>query len=470
VITPPPRYRLAPTSERSAPIQVDWPQQHSQDAQAGLVPGPNTFVTVLLSAVLLLAACSSSNEPSSATGSTAPVSTPAADTGTGILPGYPTDADEFAPLIITTLGPDPIPFTGTDGKVHVTYELQVLNFAPRPATITKLQTLANGPDGDVRATMTHDDVVAVMLLVGDAPASPSPVIEIPPGRTALLMLDDVYEARVDVPDSVTHRMDATFGPVPPGQVEFAERYPTSISQIGGPVITSSASPVIIGPPVAGDGWWNANGCCAPSAHRAGLLPVGGRINGVERYAIDWIQIDVTAPGLVDEATGYPATFAGDPTINGSYLAYGEPLLAVADATVVKVADGRDDAPPRTILPGLGLDELGGNYVVLDIGGGVHAFYGHLISGSAEVEVGDRVTKGQVIGVLGNSGNSSEAHLHFHLMRSVTPLAGNNVPFEIEQFDLVGTAGADGLVVGANDGPRTDQLPLADTIVNFPPGP
>ena len=91
-----------------------------------------------------------------------------------------------------------------------------------------------------------------------------------------------------------------------------------------------------------------------------------------------------------------ATFHGDPTKNESYLAYGEPILSVADSTVVQVVSDQTDAPPHETLPGLRLDELGGNYVIVDIGGGVYAFYAHLKPGSVAVKVGDKLKRGQVI--------------------------------------------------------------------------
>lgn len=54
------------------------------------------------------------------------------------------DRDEISPLIVSAVGPDPIPVRGTDGRYHVAYELAVLNAAPRTATLTKVETLADG--------------------------------------------------------------------------------------------------------------------------------------------------------------------------------------------------------------------------------------------------------------------------------------------------------------------------------------
>src|SRR4051794_35572836 len=107
---------------------------------------------VLLASAALAFGCTS-------TGSSGSTTVPANDDGpavatngtipTGILPGYPTDVDQISPLVITTISPAPIPFTGTDNRVHVVYELQVVNASPRTATLKGVEVLDGGPDGKV---------------------------------------------------------------------------------------------------------------------------------------------------------------------------------------------------------------------------------------------------------------------------------------------------------------------------------
>jgi murein DD-endopeptidase MepM/ murein hydrolase activator NlpD len=88
-----------------------------------------------------------------------------------------------------------------------------------------------------------------------------------------------------------------------------------------------------------------------------------------------------------------------------------------------------------------------------------------------VKVGDKVTRGQVIGRLGNSGNSSEAHLHFQLQRTPALFPGDNVPFEIDALIYLGSVDVThGFTPGPNAGERTNQLPLALTVVAFPAAP
>lgn len=416
---------------------------------------------------MLLAACSSSDDEAGSSSSTTTPPSSAFESD-GVVAGYTTEIDETSPLVITAVGPAPIPVTGTDDKVHLVYELEVLNYSPRPATLTQLETLVGGPDGDVVASVVGDALAERTILVVDTALNP--IAEIPAGRTALILVDDVYDARADVPATFSHRLTASFGPVPPEYEGQAALFPAgSVTQFGAAVAIGPGSPVVIGPPVAGDDWLAANACCSLSSHRGTILPVGGRINPSERYAIDWFQIDQSADAELLPGRNI-SSHRGDPTRNESYLAYGEPLLAVADGTVVDVVSDVPDTPPLVPPVGLELSELGGNVVTIDIGGGVFAFYAHLAPGSPTVKVGDKVTRGQVIGFLGNSGNSTEAHLHFQLATAAASLTGDNVPFEIDTLMLVGNYPGGVYAVGPDAGPRTNQLPLMASLTAFPAQP
>jgi hypothetical protein len=244
--------------------------------------------------------------------------------------------EHFTPLIMTALAPDPIPVTGTDAKVHLAYELTVLNDSPRPATITQVESLADGAQGRVVGSVSGPQVVARSLPVGDYPLPPVPVTTVPPGGTVILILDDVFDAREAVPAAVVHRVEATFGPIKPNQGEFAHDFPEQVSQVGGSVRVGTGRPVVIGPPLAGDDWVAVNACCELSPHRGAMVPIGGRINGAERYAVDWSRFDLSARPIVDLAKGTQADFRGDPTRNESYFSFDQPVLAVADATALGV--------------------------------------------------------------------------------------------------------------------------------------
>ena len=86
------------------------------------------------------------------------------------------------------------------------------------------------------------------------------------------------------------------------------------------------------------------------------------------------------------------------------------MLAPADGTVTAVRDGLQDNAIGETNEG----EAAGNYVVLDLGNSEYLFIAHLQNGSVKVQLGDTVVSGQVLGLTGNSGRSSEPHIHIQL--------------------------------------------------------
>ena len=115
-----------------------------------------------------------------------------------------------------------------------------------------------------------------------------------------------------------------------------------------------------------------------------------------------------------------------------------------------------------------LETVAGNHVNLDLGGGVFAMYAHLQPGSIRVKVGDRVSRGQVLGLVGNSGNSTEPHLHFQLMDRNSPLGSEGLPYKME-FQLTGRAsGEESFTINPLPTPQREKndIPLENEIVDF----
>jgi murein DD-endopeptidase MepM/ murein hydrolase activator NlpD len=83
------------------------------------------------------------------------------------------------------------------------------------------------------------------------------------------------------------------------------------------------------------------------------------------------------------------------------------------------------------------ETVAGNHVVLDLGAGRFAMYAHLRQGSVAVRPGDVVRRGQVLARLGNSGNSTEPHLHFHVADGPSPVDASGRPFVLESFACAG---------------------------------
>ncbi len=98
------------------------------------------------------------------------------------------------------------------------------------------------------------------------------------------------------------------------------------------------------------------------------------------------------------------------TRNEDYYAFGKPLYAVCDAEVVEVITGVHDNPPGRMNPA----EPFGNMITLKTVADEYIVYAHFEQGTIRVKKGDLVKQGEFLGNCGNSGNSSEPHLHFHL--------------------------------------------------------
>lgn len=150
----------------------------------------------------------------------------------------------------------------------------------------------------------------------------------------------------------------------------------------------------------------------------------------QRYAYDFIQVK---DGM---------SYSGDATINRSYYAFGQPALSPADGTVVAVVnDIADNEPVGKMNPA----QPAGNHVVIR-SGSEYSLLGHLQKGSVTVKKGDTVQAGQIIGKVGNSGNSSEAHLHVQVADHPDLAKGKSIPIHW-QGDIQPTRGQ---TVNTND--------------------
>ncbi|MFJ9039949.1 M23 family metallopeptidase [Streptomyces sp. NPDC102406] len=193
-------------------------------------------------------------------------------------------------------------------------------------------------------------------------------------------------------------------------------------------------PVEVAPPVRGR--WSALNSPADKVPSHGTHAYG------QTYAIDIVAEGDTVQA--DGERGRPESAAVWPVARRprDFPAFGEPLYAVADATVVHASDWRRDHLSRTSLAGLaylmlvesairevvGAGWIVGNHIVLDLGDGVHALYAHVRRGSVMVRPGDRVRAGQMLARCGNSGNSSEPHVHFQLMDGADLDSATGIPF------------------------------------------
>jgi murein DD-endopeptidase MepM/ murein hydrolase activator NlpD len=138
----------------------------------------------------------------------------------------------------------------------------------------------------------------------------------------------------------------------------------------------------------------------------------------ETYAYDFLQIGANGK-----------SYQRDGTQNGDYYAFGKKVLAAKNGTVVYVRTDITDNEPGDP----NLNTPGGNVVIIDHGNGQFGYYAHLKARSVSVKVGAKVKAGDPIGDVGNSGDSSEPHLHFHVMNAADPDQADGIPVVFENW-------------------------------------
>jgi hypothetical protein len=371
--------------------------------------------------------------------------------------------DQLTPLIASSLTSDARPFPGTDGKVHLVYELLLTNSSATLATLKKIEVVDASNSINPLAAFDGADLLARLRTPGAAPVT-VPTLEA--GQSRLLLIDFALDPSAKVPPRLMHTIHLLGAAAPSRQ----PMTPVMLSYTVAPIAIKRKLQNI-GPPLAGDGWLAVNGCCGEAGiHRSTGLACNGGIYFAQRFAIDWMRLD---------KAGHLVT--GDPTDVHSYPDYGADVLAVADGTVVATQNNLENQKPGT-LPDpstINMQNVDGNHIVIDLGDGAYAFYAHLQKDSVQVSIGDRVRRGQVLAKLGNTGNTSAPHLHFHLMEGTSVLCSNGIPYTLDSFAMTGQvsvsdfAKAPGIEGDWGKGmfpapsPRHDQYPMDLNIVTFP---
>lgn len=305
----------------------------------------------------------------------------------------------------------PVPFRGSDGRVHLVYEVWTTNFSSADVTVEKVEVLG---DGKVLQSL---DAAAIATRLQPAGQRES-VGKLAGSAQALLFLHVTLAPGVAIPERLMHRMTIHANAAPPGEQEMTET--------GGEVAVNRRVVVMIGPPLNGEGYISADSCCDASRHTRAALPINGRVWIAQRYAVDWEQMDTQG-----------RIYNGPREKVESYTIFGKPVLAVADGVVMEVIDGVPEQTPGKYPTNISVEEADGNSVMLDLGERRYAMYAHMKTGSIKVHKGEHVKMGQVIGLVGNTGNSVAPHLHFQVNDRPSSLASNGLPYEIREFQIAG---------------------------------
>jgi len=160
----------------------------------------------------------------------------------------------------------------------------------------------------------------------------------------------------------------------------------------------------------------------------------------QKFAFDFLGV-----------AGQGNTRRGEALVNEDYYAFGREILAPADGVVTDVIKGVRDNRPGSMNPYSAL----GNAVFIEHRTNEVSVLSHLKQGSVRIKVGDKVKAGQVIGLCGNSGNSSEPHLHFHLQNTPIIQDGRGIKCYFQELNVI---------KGAKKEAKTNYSPVKDDII------
>jgi len=324
----------------------------------------------------------------------------------------------------------------SNGRTYLAYELYLTNFSENPLTLGRIEVLdADTTAAAPIAAFEGKDLDVLLQTVGGSHDGKGNVRQIEGGGSVVVFMWVPCEPGVDVPKQLRHR------------VVTAEN-----AAEGAVIGTHHIELKVLGSPVSGSNWLasDAPSNDADNHHRRGIFVLDGHALISRRYAIDWMRVQDGK------------SFAGDPKDKRAYYTYGMPVIAVADASVVTVRDGLPDNVPghneqfHPAVP-ITMDTVTGNTITLDLGSGQFAYYCHLQPGSGRVKVGEHVKRGQVMGLIGSSGDAREPHLHFEIANSPKALAGEGLPYVIDHYRVKSGAGWES---------RTHEMPLKDMVIDF----
>lgn len=230
---------------------------------------------------------------------------------------------------------------------------------------------------------------------------------------------------------------------------------------GGPTV----QPVEVAPPVGGR-WIALN---SPASR----VPSHGTHGFGQTFGIDLLH---------EPAPGARPAFGAGPAYRPpqDFPGFGQPLAAPVDGRVVAVRDSGRDHRSRSSWPAIigmllvegfarelaGTRRVLGNHVVIDAGGGVYAVLAHLQRGSALVRAGDQVRRGEPVGRCGNSGNTSEPHVHFQLQDTRWLLVAAGIPFT---FTGVGVPANEEAIETGESGESGESGVVSSASPEAPPG-
>lgn len=350
--------------------------------------------------------------------------------------------------VICPMPPAPVRI---DAQQVLMYELYVTNFDVVSLILSHVEVFGREQGGTPLISRSNKSVAAAMIRVGLKSRSEVPkdtentdMRTIAPGvRTVLYVWIELPSNQI-LPTTRRHRMVFSAASEGLNSDERLEGYAVPVSR--DPVSTLSS-------PVNGEEW--VAGIAQPTTPI--IVAALRRLTG--------ISIRQNVLPLIGSKLGRTVILIMTPQLamrTGG--AFGEPVLAVADGEIAEVVDGIADNVPRN-LPPVTLDNIAGNHVTLQISPNRFGTYQHLQNGSLKVKLHDKVRRGTVIALLGNSRKATAVHLHLQVTDRNSVLESQGMPFVFSSITYLGPA-ADYEIDKHVTVPWKNSIPPGDTVIEF----
>lgn len=344
----------------------------------------------------------------------------------------------------------PTPVKGGDGKWYASYHLLLSNRSHVDLVLKRVDVF--GKDDASLLQFDKADLEDYYKFRANlAPVEGHSKQTIKSGNTGILLFWIALENENLIPDRFKHRFTFDYSPYievwnspyPKDQDIVLENYYVEVDK---------GDPVVIGSPLKGNRWKVGNGPGEYKTNHQYILTREGATRNPQRYGIDF--------QIVDEKNIMLPTPLPEVLTNEMFYCYGQELLAIADGVIANIKDGIPENTPQAsgeIITGykMNSETVAGNYLSIKIGEDQYIHYAHLIPGSLRFKLGDKVEKGQVIGLLGNSGNSTGPHLHFNFTNGTSANGSRGLPYVFESFQNV-----------SDEKMHYNEIPLNRTLINF----
>lgn len=206
-------------------------------------------------------------------------------------------------------------------------------------------------------------------------------------------------------------------------------------------MSDARKPIIVAFPLRGE-WLSPN---TPGTK----IPSHGTNRLGTRYAYDFVQVDWKRKGWPAYRVSLAQYLLFGVPLN-EYYCWGREVYAPCDGVVVRTEDGYKERERTNLFADTAyaykiahafdpkkddIQSVAGNYIIMKCGHRVYAALVHLQTGSVQVSAGQSVKKGEMVGRIGDTGNSYAPHMHFQLMDSNDISAAHGLPCAFEQYEV-----------------------------------